>query len=148
MDFDSNDLSDDEGQRLFAAFQHFWKQQNGIHQKATTSIPQKRIVEEDSEDELEEDSSEDDGGDGEDLYGTQAPFNSIRRGQSNCVGISLEPDWAPRTVHPRTVPNRTVHFRAESPPRSEFSSASRTESAPQCSRSTMYGSNYIRAEPN
>ena len=30
------------------------------------------------------------------------------------------PDWAPRTVHPRTVPNRTEHFRAESPPRSEF----------------------------
>jgi len=66
MDFDSNDVSDDEGQRLFAAFQIFWKQQKGIHQKATSSIPQKRIVE-DSEDELEEDSSEDDGGDGEDL---------------------------------------------------------------------------------
>src|SRR5437667_10192269 len=81
MDFGSNDVSDDEGQRLFAAFQIFWKQQKGIHQKATTSIPQKRIVEEDSKDELEEDSSEDDGGDGEDLYGTQALFNSIRRGQ-------------------------------------------------------------------
>jgi hypothetical protein len=35
---------------------------------------------------------------------------------------------APRTVHPRTVPYRTEHFRAKSPPRSEFSSASRTES--------------------
>jgi hypothetical protein len=92
MDFDSNEnISDDEGQRLFAAFQLFWKQQKGIHKKATTSVPQKRIVEEDSEDELEEDSSEDDGGDGEDLYGTQAPFNSIRMGQSNCVCISLEP---------------------------------------------------------
>jgi len=83
MDFDSNEnVSDDEGQRLFAAFQLFWKQQNGI--------PRKRIVEEGSEDELE-DSSDDDGGDDEDLYGTQAPFNSIRRGQYNCVCISLEP---------------------------------------------------------
>ena len=92
MDFDSNEnVSDDEDQRLFAAFQLFWKQQKDIHQKATTNIPQKRIVEEDSEDELEEDFSEDDGGDDEDLYGTQAPFSSIRRGQSNCVCISLEP---------------------------------------------------------
>ena len=57
-------------------------------------------------------------------------------------------EWAPRTVHPRTVPNRTEHFRAESPPRSEFSSASRTESGSQCSRSIMYGSNSTRAEPN
>ena len=42
------------------------------------------------------------------------------------------PDWAPRTVHPRTVPNRTEHLQAESPPRSEFSSASRTESRGEC----------------
>jgi len=90
MDFNSNEnVSDDEGLRLFAAFQLFWKQQKGIHQKATTSIPQRRIVEDYSEDELGEDSSEDDGSDGEDLYGTQASFNSIRRGQSNCVCISL-----------------------------------------------------------
>ena len=41
-------------------------------------------------------------------------------------------NWAPRTVHPRTVPYRTEHFRAESPPRSEFSSASRTESRGEC----------------
>jgi len=60
----------------------------------------------------------------------------------------MQTDWAPRTVHPRAVPNRTEHFRAESPPRSEFSSASRTESGFQCSRSRMYGSNSIRAEPN
>lgn len=91
MDFDSNEtVSDDEGQRLFTAFQLFWKQQKGIHQKVTATIPQKRDVKEYSEDELEEDSSEDDGGDGEDLYGTQAPFNSIGRGQSNCVYTSLE----------------------------------------------------------
>ena len=30
------------------------------------------------------------------------------------------------------VPNRTEHFRTESPPRSEFSSASRTESRGEC----------------
>ena len=66
-----------------------------------------------------------------------------------CIKQRLfHPDWAPRTVHPRTVPNRTEHFRAESPPRSEFSSASRTESGSQCSRSTMFGSNSIRVEPN
>ena len=62
--------------------------------------------------------------------------------------VFSSPEWAPRTVHPRTVPNRTEHFRAESPPRSEFSSASRTESGSQCSRPTMYASNSIRAEPN
>src|SRR5438552_3412107 len=45
----ANDVSDDEGQRLFAAFQLFCKQQKGIHQKATTSVPLKTIVEEDSE---------------------------------------------------------------------------------------------------
>lgn len=77
MDFDNENISDDEGQRLFAAFQLFWKHQKGMHQKATATNPQKRIVEEDSEDELEEDSSKDDGGDGEDLYGTQVLFNSI-----------------------------------------------------------------------
>ena len=60
----------------------------------------------------------------------------------------LSPEWAPRTVHPRTVPNRTEHLRAESPPCSKFSSASRTESGSQCSRSIMYGSNSTRAEPN
>jgi len=90
MDFNSNaNVSDDEGQRLFAAFQLFWKQQKGIHQKATTNIPQKRIFQEDSEHEREEDSSEDDGSDGEDLYGTHTPFDSIGRGQSNCVCISF-----------------------------------------------------------
>ena len=47
-------------------------------------------------------------------------------------GDLKDPDWAPRTVHPRTVPNRTEHFRAESPTRSEFSSASRTESRGEC----------------
>jgi len=90
MDFASNDhVSDDESQRLFEAFQIFWKQQKGIHQKATTNIPQKKIVEdsEDSEDELEEDSSVDDGGDGDDLYGARTPSNSVRRAQSNCVYI-------------------------------------------------------------
>ena len=56
MDFYSNDhVSDDEDQRLFVAFQLFLKQQKGIHQKAATNIPQKKIVEDskDSEDELE-----------------------------------------------------------------------------------------------
>lgn len=90
MDFDSNkNISGDEDQRLFTAFQLFWKQQNDIHQKTIINIPQKRIIEEDSEDELE-DSSENDGGDDEDLYGTQTPFNSIRKDQSNYVCISLE----------------------------------------------------------
>ena len=30
MDFDSNDVSDDESQRLFVGFQLFWKQQKGF----------------------------------------------------------------------------------------------------------------------
>ena len=45
-------------------------------------------------------------------------------------------DWAPRTVHPRPY-NLTEHFRAELPPRSEFSSVSRTEPGSQCSRLRM-----------
>ena len=35
-------------------------------------------------------------------------------------------------VHPQTVLNCTEHFRAESAPRSEFASASRTESREEC----------------
>ena len=72
--------SDEEDQRLFAAFHAFWKPQKSIYQRrATTNISQKGIVIEDSEDELEEDSSDNDGDDGEDLYGTQATFNTIKR---------------------------------------------------------------------
>ena len=25
----------------------------------------------------------------------------------------MDPEWAPRTIHPRAVPNRTEHLRAE-----------------------------------
>src|SRR5947207_6839609 len=58
------------------------------------------------------------------------------------------PEWAYRTVHPRAEPNRTVHFRAESPPRSKFSSASRTESGVSMLALDNVRFENIRAEPN
>ena len=63
-------------------------------------------------------------------------------------------DWAPRTVHPRTVPNCTEHLRAESPPCLEFLSASRTELIGECTvrydSLIMYGRQgvHLRTVPN
>jgi hypothetical protein len=56
-------------------------------------------------------------------------------------------EWAYRTVHPQAEPNRTVHFRAESPPRSKFSSASRTESGVSMLALDNVRFENIRAEP-
>jgi GPI inositol-deacylase, winged helix domain/NACHT domain len=49
---------------------------------------------------------------------------TFRRWCTRLVGA----EWAVRTVHPRTVPNRTGQFRTESPTHPKCSSASRTES--------------------
>jgi hypothetical protein len=64
------------------------------------------------------------------------------------IFMPTEPEWAYRTVHPRAEPNRTVHFRAESPPRSKFSSASRTESGVSMLALDNVRFENIRAEPN
>ena len=88
-------ISDDQAQLLkkWELFQQFLAMQESSHLKAEANIAREEIAQdsdedfnEDSEYEFDEESAKEDSSD---LYGTQTPSNSTRKGQPN-VWISLE----------------------------------------------------------